>query len=364
MCEQMNNSETALIEDKVFQMMKENGAFELKSCIDSFDFEDKRRFTKLELNTAQKMHVSALMQQVPSAVAAGTMAQAYIVSFPQGLPHTLTALNQGGYGSMIRENGKFVGSASFYSMLPQAAVLAAFTAMSVVTGQYFLAQINSEMKMMNLKLDKILEFLYGDKKAELMSEISFIKYAYQNYSSIMSHEQQRAATIISLQAAKKVAMKDIEFYLGDLDSTVNYEAKNYYGFDSLINKAFQIGESLQVSLQLYSLSSLLEVYYAQNHDTDYIKYLEIDMTSYIDKCDKRMLSSFSVLNRRLSEFKVKTAEKNGKLSYEMKIGELIESLNGGEESAMRKSLRSALHASTEKAEYYINNAGDVYIKAS
>ena len=70
---------------------------------------------------------------------------------------------------------------------------------------------------MRMNLDKILEFLYGDKKAELMAEISFVKYAYQNYNSIMSHESQRTATIASIQEAKKVAMKDIEFYMNDLD---------------------------------------------------------------------------------------------------------------------------------------------------
>lgn len=70
-------------------------------------------------------------------------------------------------------------------------------------------------------MDKILEFLYGDKKAELLSEVSFIKYAYENYSSIMGHNEQRVATIASLQDAKKVAIKDIEFYMCDLDSTIN-----------------------------------------------------------------------------------------------------------------------------------------------
>lgn len=109
--------------------------------------------------------------------------------------------------------GNLLVQLHFYSMSTQAAIMGMFTAMSVASGQYFLSQINNEMRMMNMKLDEILEFLYGDKKAELMAEMSFIKYAYENYSSIMSHDQQRIATIVSLQEAKKVAMKDIEFIL-------------------------------------------------------------------------------------------------------------------------------------------------------
>ena len=95
--------------------------------------------------------------------------------------------------------------------------------------------------MMRMNLDKILEFLYGDKKAELMAEISFVKYAYQNYNSIMSHEAQRTATIASIQKAKKVAMKDIEFYMNDLDSAA--KTKDNSELISTVNKAFQIKES-------------------------------------------------------------------------------------------------------------------------
>lgn len=65
---------------------------------------------------------------------------------------------------MIRENGKFVGLASFYSMSSQTALMGIFTAMSVSSRQYFLSQINNEMRMMNMKIDEILEFLYGDKR--------------------------------------------------------------------------------------------------------------------------------------------------------------------------------------------------------
>lgn len=144
---------------------------------------------------------------------------------------------------MIRENGKFVGSASFYTMSAQAALMGVFTAMSVASGQYFLSQINNEMWMMNMKLDEILEFLYGDKKTEL----SFIRYAYENYVSIMSHEQQRIATITSLQEAKKVAMKDIEFYINDLETTVSYKTKDYADLESRTEKTFLIKESLELS---------------------------------------------------------------------------------------------------------------------
>ena len=359
--EQVNALENP--ELKILQELQESGDLDVTSCEMNYDFEDKSRFTKLKLDQGQKMRINALLQHVPAVMAANTLANAYTVTFPEGVPHVLTTLKQGGYGTMVQgEGGRFVGSASLYHLGDQAMMLGVFSAMSVATGQYFLSEINKEMKMINLKLDKILEFLYGDKKAELMSEISFAKYAYQNYSSIMAHDQQRIATLISLQEAEKVAMKDIEFYMGDLNSAVNSDVKNFGDIEEMARKAFQIKDSLEVSTQLYIMSSLMEVYFAENHDPDYIKNLDTDMTSYIDKSEKRILTSFSVLQRRISDYKGKPLEKFDKTEYEKQISDKIDSLNNGEESEERKFLHSSLRASSERAQYFVNSTGDVYLK--
>lgn len=347
--------------EQILHTLKESGDLTVTPCEKALDFSDKKRFVKLESSTEQKMQLSALAHQMPTLLAANSMAQAYSVQFPQGLPHTLIALKQGGFGSMIRgSNGQFVGSASFHPMQAQAALLGAFSAIAIASGQYFLTEINSELKMMNLKLDKILEFLYGDKKAELMAEISFAKYAYQNYSTIMAHESQRTATIASLQECKKVAIKDIEFYMNDLNVAVNTDAKNYTEFDSLTANAFQIKDSLDLSIQLYVLSSLLEVYYAQNHEAHYINYLENEMVAYINKCEKRILSSFSLLSGRISDYKAKPLEKIDKSAHETQIAKLIDTLNSGEESALRKSVHDALHISDKSLEYYLSQDGNLY----
>ena len=363
MSEVMNKKNLSLEDNTVLQMLEISGDFEVAPCDGQINFEDSKRFRKLKLSSAQKMHISAFTQGALSAVSTGSMANAYVVKFPEGLPHTLTALNQGGVGSMIRENGKFVGSASFYSMSTQAVIVGTFTAMSIASGQYFLSQINNEMRMMNMKLDEILEFLYGDKKAELMAEMSFIKYAYENYSSIMSHEQQRIATIASLQEAKKVAMKDIEFYINDLESVVSHKTKDYAELESRTEKSFQVKECLELSQQLFVMSSMMEVYFAQNQDTEYLDVIEKDMLAYIDKCDKRMLGSLSALKGIISGYKARPMEKIDKSVCEKQVGNLVDSLNSGEESDMRKAVRSALHASTKKTEYYLDQEGEVFVNA-
>lgn len=337
-------------------------AFEIVPCATPIDVTAKG-FSKLELTSDQQMQVGALLQHLPSVAAAGGMTQFYTISFPTGISGKLMELKRGGLTTtIIGDNNRIAGTASLQSVSPQAMALGCFTAMSIASSQYFLKQINDEMKMMRLNLDKILEFLYGDKKAELMSEVNFVKYAYQNFSSIMCHGYQRAAMIGSLHDSKKIAMKDIEFYMGDLESTIC--AKEGKDICALVEKAFQIKESLEFSMQLYGMSSLLEVYYSQNHDADYLRYVENDISVYIDKCEKRMLGNFSALKVLVDNAKAPLFKKIDKSVIAKQIDEFVESLNRGEESEMRRSLRTALNAATQKAEYYMTSNGVVYLKTA
>lgn len=358
---------------QIAKSMEEKGDIAIKVCPRNLDLQDKSRFRKVELSPT----FSAVLQQLPGIIGTTQMAQLYTVSFPKGLPHTLTALKQGGYGSPILENGTFVGSASFLATTPQAIMLGAFTAMSIVSGQYFLSQINNKLETLNLKLDKILEFLYGDKKSELLSEISFAKYAYDNYESVMMHEQQRVATITSLQQSKKVAMKDIEFYLNDLNSIVeeigNRDKKggpprerDKEPIQDKAQRALDIGKSIDLSIQLLVMSSILEMYYAENFDLPYVKRLEDNISAFIEKCNTQMLTSFGGVKTGLNG--AKSSKEQQILGQRMDdINDVITSLQqGGEKSdaCMRDTVRSTLYRATQFTQYYLCNDGSMYFENS
>lgn len=338
-------------------------AFEVRPYSGIDNLENKPGFTKLPLDPDKKMQVSALTGALPDLVANGAIAQAYVLEFPNGISGVAMHYKSGGLGTPIMGEKGIVGHASLHPVSNQAAICyGAFNVMSIASGQYFLSEINSKLTKMKQSLDKILEFLYGDKRAELMSEVSFTKYAYENFGSIMSHDEQRAATIGSLQEAKKVAIKDIEFYMADLESTVNQ--KDISDIAQLVDQAFRIKDGLELSMQLYVMSGLLEVYYAQNYDTGYIQYIEREMRTYIDKSEKHILADFSVLGKHIGDYKGTPFKKIDKAPYEKQISELVEMLNTGEESDLHKSLHTVLYAPEQKAEYYIGQDGNVYLKTS
>lgn len=351
-----NNS----IESINFEALQKACDFNIAPYEGAINIENSSQYKKIELNAAQKTHLSALLQQVPSAVMTGKLTQMYTITFPEGLPHTLMQLKNGGFATpIIGADGKIAGMASLYPAMAEAAIFGVFTAMSVVTGQFFLFQINKELKKINQRLDKIIEFLYGDKKAELVSEINFTKYVYENYISIMTHKEQRIATISGLQQARKVAIKDIEFYMFDLENTIN-SIKSDRDIVPNLEKCYQTKDCLDLSVHLYMTSGLLEMYYAQNHDRNYIKYIE--------KSEKRMLGSFSKLHLLISNakeyyLKDKDGKQINKSDIEKQSREVVEALEDVGNSSIRKFLHFALNAATEKTEYYLSRNGDVYSKA-
>lgn len=244
----------------------------------------------------------------------------------------------------------------------QQVIMGAFTAMSIASGQYFLSEINSNLTAINQKIDKILEFLYGDKKAELISEVSFVNFAFQNYGSIMECDHQRTATIISLQGARKVAMKDTEFYMSDLDSLV--KAKDTPDLNSIIGKAFQIKDCLQLAIQLYCMSNILEVAYSQNGNILYHEYVEKDILSYIDKYEKRMLSNFSAIQMYIKTYKGNLLKKIDKTVYEKQVEEFVDSLGNGEEFIRRKPLQSFLQSFQKESAFVLDMEGNAYLKTA
>ena len=129
-------------------------------------------YRKLDTSISQTGQISALFREIPTLAGAELTRKAYIVKFPKGVRGEMIKLKQGGRGTPLQDpaTGKFTGTASLYPVNTRVAVVYGFSAMSVVSGQYFLAEINQQMNRMNQSLDKILEFLYGEKRAELMAE--------------------------------------------------------------------------------------------------------------------------------------------------------------------------------------------------
>lgn len=323
------------------------------------------QYEKLEVSTLSKGQISALYQQIPSMVAANTLKDAYYVAkWPEGVPHKLVKFaDDSGYMSTVRgQGGKFAGHAHFQPLSTQAVVMMGFAAMSIVTSQYFLTEINQKMTRITQSIDQILAFLYGDKKAELLSELNFVKYAYENFASIMAHSEQRAATIQSLQGTRKTAIQDVEFYLNDLYATVQ-NAKTG-DIEQAVEKAFQIRQCLDLSIQLYMTANLLEVYYSQNYDSEYLRYVENDVNKYIGKYEKQLIANFNALKMAIAAFKPKIGKKVDTEGLTRDVNQTITYLMDNECEELEHKFATSLYSAEKPVEYCIASDGTMYLKKS
>lgn len=191
-----------MVDDK--QLSMQNLNCEVTASDVSFDFSDTSRFRKIKFPEQAGVTANALLQLVPAQLAADTASNLYVLHFPKGIQGALMNLHQGGQSTtMIDAAGSFAGSASLYKVNPTAvAAFQMFSVASFATGQYFLADISSKLTEVNRKLDDLLAFLQASKRTELLSELTFVKYALANYATIMLSEPQRIATIGNLQRAK------------------------------------------------------------------------------------------------------------------------------------------------------------------
>lgn len=360
-------SRGALQEEKdPLSLLIDSGNVDITELSSNTDLENPSRFTKLSLGRQQSMHINALYGQIPQALASSSLANAYRVTFPEGLPQTLTALNQGGLSTMIRENGRFVGTASLYSLSAGATILGAFTIMSAVTGQYFLTQINQELKIINSKLDEILGFLYGEKRAELLSEIMFVQSVYKNFGSIYSHEQQKLATIVGVQEARKIAIKDIEFYVSKLKETPGnapfasprakkQQQENAEHYNAEFRSFENINKTLNIARQLYVVSHVLEALLSQNYDESYLSEIKKELDESNSKCE------FAV-SHCLERIQSSIGQNPFANDLSSQIAKLLEQFSEGKKSAMATITEDTLNLlSPHEDSIIISKEGKIYI---
>lgn len=327
----------------------------------SLDFGNKARFKKLAPTAEQTALLSNLTQQMPLMAAGNIAADTYMLVFPDGIEGTLMALKRGGLSTVIiGDDGKITGMASLVEASNASALFSAFSAMSVITGQYFLSQISNDLSKISLNLDKILEFLYGDKRAELLSELNFVKYANKNYVSIMPINAQRIATISNLQRAKATAMRDIEFYITNLHGKKDEPAKDYSDFESLSKEALKIKDSLDLAMQLYALASIMEVYFSQNWESNYLDYVKQDVSYYCTKCREQIIFSFSGLQTRNGSFKQNIITKFDSSPLANHFSSILDQVKNEDKASLASVVSAALEQPKQQVKLYLNTLGEVY----
>lgn len=327
----------------------------------SFDFGDTSRFRKVEFPEQAGLTANSLLQLFPTAVVSNSASKAYILKFPDGIQGTLLHLRKGGYTTTIVDStSHFSGTASLHPVDPASvALFNAFSLASFATGQYFLADISSKMSEINRKLDDVMAFLQKSKRTELLSELTFVKYALENYSTMMLNEPQRIATIGSLQSAKVKAIGDIEFYTEQLEDSVNGKVTS-----DQTQTILQYKQGLDLASQVYAVSSILEVYYSQNWNHSYLSYIKDDAKILYALTQNRTIAALKTYSDKLSK-EISGRQKNPlvKQTTSANENEILNTytfLSSQSESPLYLSIKEAFDKPSKSVELYLSPSEGIY----
>lgn len=97
------------------------------------------------------------------------------------------------------------------SMGPQI-ISGVFSAMAMITGQYYMTQINNKLEKIEKSVEEVIKFLENDKRSGMESNEAFLQHVQINYQCIIDNDDLRNATLGTIQRIKIDSLANVLFY--------------------------------------------------------------------------------------------------------------------------------------------------------
>jgi len=164
-----------------------------------------------------------------------------------------------------------------------------FSALSMVTGQYFLSEINDKLSQIENKIDNIQQFLENEKRSDLLANYYYLQQVIQTFEYIQANDMQKQAIIQQFQKIRIDSLSNLSFYTtsfkqkkDELEKMKSSAKKNIESIPRAINEIGDILRLYKFSLYTYSLEYYLEIMLSGNTDSSYIDMVKKDIDLKID----------------------------------------------------------------------------------
>lgn len=281
-----------------------------------------------KLNADMMARAFAIFRYVPSNVAleaqkkmadknAEEMAKdAFKVILKDGMHLAKSKSTMGAYrGAELDDiTNKVAGQAEWMELNPiklsrtPQIVAGVFSAMSMVTSQYYLAEISKKMESIDNKIDSIKEILLNDKRAKVWTDNQVLDQIYSNLKYTMDNHFERQVVLTEVITIKREALSNISFFDMQIHSKldhVNPKGKKDE-IEDTIKEIFEYMPEYWNSLWAYEKAVLLEVVIAEMDAPEYLSNNINAISGYksmyfktLEECRKRiniLIDSSSSLN--------------------------------------------------------------------
>ena len=267
---------------------------------------------------------------------------AYKVIFPEGAIGKLMRYKNGMLGTpLVQSNGR-IGSkhAGLVKLqnLPLTPVMV-FTAISAITGQYFMARIDKSLKEISKDVKEIISMFLDDKKAKNEAIFEFCNYIRDNFDMIINNSDLRIATLTNLQSYLVQLKQNLLFYEitikrknQKLDSIIINNRTTGKKLRELEKVEVDVSELLvqyQICLELWIIGKVYEMQLAQIYDDKYCNKLINDLDKYyihIDNFNKDINEKYSGIFQKIQQRAIINKNKvhNQKRKFDIDFKERLE----------------------------------------
>lgn len=150
-----------------------------------------------------------------------------------------------------------------------------FAAASAVVSMHYLKEINDQLRALESKVGKILEFLDCDKRSAIKADLFAVQDTCMNAASILKDTYLRQSNLSMALQIRQRARTNIEFY----DETIN---RDLTGYCANKKKGDLVGivneyEYFRCSVQIYAIARLLEIHLADSANADFFESVKKDL---------------------------------------------------------------------------------------
>lgn len=237
--------------------------------------------------------VNMLLQQLPLSTAISqnnALNGAFKVIVPEGATGTLMKYKNGLLGTpIIGENKKIVAHAGLeeiksISLTP----VMLFSAMSVITGQYFMSRIDESLSKIEKNVNEIIELIYDEKESDNLAIYNFFKYVNINLQTLIDNREMKIATLTNIQNYNNKLHSNILFYSKSIKRLIkdlklvtesnSLSGKKLERVEEIDNKMGEFVNQQHLCYQLLCIGKVCEIQIAQCYDNEYYSNLIEDLT--------------------------------------------------------------------------------------
>ena len=197
--------------------------------------------------------------------------------------------------------------------------LAIFNTVSMVTGQYFMSEINDKLTDVTEGLKRIEDFLENDKRSKIKGNLKHLEYIYQNYTYIKDNSLELSSTKNLLKTMENETLQIIISYYDQIQLLMNSISIND-AIKKVEKNIISISNSIlqyRTAIYVYCLINIVDIYLSNYFDinianiynkiSEHVEQYKDVIISYKTKMEDYIEESKALNNRNGTQIAVDTA---------------------------------------------------------